>query len=255
MNVIQWDTQTRAARKVHIHFDATAEHDFSLKYPFRDFASRSACGACTDDDGESPAAPAQGNGWFVLRGTQMAGGPSLRAALPSRRGSLSAMRETCLAPGSGGQEHPQHEYVWTWAEAVQAASKLFGDAPIRRIDGQQVPCGVGAAALALAWLRPTESLCRAVRYASCYVLEDAIPVFFRAISAAADCAAAFDLLREEVERLRQVAVVPHSPVRFDGGDILGRRDSCDSEDEEEPPSSMRRRSLSLDADGRGPARG
>jgi len=75
------------------------------------------------------------------------------------------------------------------------------------------------------------------------------------MSVAADSAAAFDQFRQEVERLCQVAVVPPSPVRFAVGDILGRRVSRDGENEEEPPHNMRRRSSSVDADGRGPSDG
>jgi len=117
-----------------------------------------------------------------------------------------------------------------------------------------VPRGVGAAALALAWHRQTEALRRAVRDAQGQVLEDAIPVIARAISVAADSAAAFDMFREEVERLRQVEVVPYSPVRFDAGNVLHRRASRDGEDEYEPRRNMRRRSSSADADGHGPSR-
>jgi len=79
-------------------------------------------------------------------------------------------------------------------------------------------------------------------------------VLARATSVAADSAAAFDLFRHEVERLREVAVVPPSTVRFDAGDILCRRASRDGEDEKEPPRIMRCRSLSVDADSRGPSR-
>jgi len=82
-----------------------------------------------------------------------------------------------------------------------------------------------------------------------------MPVFARAMSVAADSAAAFDLFRQEVERLRQMAVVPPSPVHFDADDILGRRASRDGEDEDEPPRNMRLRSSSVDADGRRPAHG
>jgi len=74
------------------------------------------------------------------------------------------------------------------------------------------------------------------------------------MSMAADSTVAVDMFLQEVERLRQVVVVPPSPVRFDAGDILGRRVSRDDEDEEEPPCNMRRRSSSVDGDGRGPAR-
>jgi len=81
-----------------------------------------------------------------------------------------------------------------------------------------------------------------------------MPVLARAVSMAADPEVAFDLFLQEVERLRQVVVVPPLPVRFDAGDILGRRVSRDSEDEEETPRNMRRRSSSVDGDGRGPAR-
>ena len=130
----------------------------------------------------------------------------------------------------------------------------FGDGPSCRIDGQRVPRGVGAAALALAWNRQTEALRRAVRDAHGYVLEDAVPVLARAMSVAADSEVAFDLFSQEVERLRQVAAVPPSPVRFDAGDILGRRLSRDDEDAEEPPRNMRRRSSSVDGRSRGPAR-
>jgi len=114
-----------------------------------------------------------------------------------------------------------------------------------------VPRGVGAAALASAWNRQTESLRRAVRHAHGYVFEDAMPVLARAMSVAADSAAAFDLFTQEVERLRQVAAVPPSPVRFDAGDILGRRLSRNDGDEEESPRSMRRRSSSVDGGSRG----
>jgi len=74
------------------------------------------------------------------------------------------------------------------------------------------------------------------------------------MSMAADSAVAFDLFSQEVERLRQVATVPPSPVRFDAGDILGRRLSRDDDDEKEPPCNMRRRSSSVDGGSRGAAR-
>jgi len=118
-----------------------------------------------------------------------------------------------------------------------------------------VPRGIAAAALALAWHRHTEALRRAVRGAHGHVLEDAMPVLYRAMRVAAASAAAFNILLQDVERLRQVAVVPPSPVRFDAGDILGRQASRDGEDEEEPPRNMSRRSLAVDADGNGPSRG
>jgi len=108
---------------------------------------------------------------------------------------------------------------------------LFGDGPGRRTDGKRVPRGVGAAALASAWNRQTEALRRAVRDPHGYVLEDAMPVLARAMSVAADSAAAFDLFPQEVERLRQVAAAPLAPVRFAAGDILSRRLSRDDEDE------------------------
>ena len=43
-------------------------------------------------------------------------------------------------------------------------------------------------------------------------------------------------------------------MRFDAGGFLGQRVSRDDEDEEKPPRYMRRRSSSVDGDGRGPAR-
>jgi len=117
-----------------------------------------------------------------------------------------------------------------------------------------VPRGIGAAALALAWNRQTEALRQAVENAHGYVLEDAVPVLDRAMSVAADSAVAFDLFSQDVERLGQVAAVPPPPVRFDAGEILGRRLSRDDEDEEEPPRHMRRRSSSVDGGSRGPVR-
>jgi len=119
------------------------------------------------------------------------------------------------------------------------------------MDGQRVPRSVGPAALASAWNRQTEALRRAVRHAHGYVLEDAMPVLARSMSVAADSAAAFDMFAPKVERLRQVAAVPPSPVRFDAGDILGRRLSRDEEDNEESPRNMRRRSSSVDGGSRG----
>jgi len=253
-DVIRRDTHTRAACQVHVHLDSLAEYGFMLNYPCRGFASLLACGGGSEDDGETPVAAAQGNGGFVRQGTRSAGGPSRRAASPSLRGSLSPVRETRVAAASGVHEHSTLEDVWTSPEAFQAAVALFGDGPIRRIDGQRVPRGVGAAALALSWSRQTEALRRAVRDAHGYVLVDAMPVLARAMSVAADSVVAFDLFSQEVECLRQVAAVPPSPVRFDADDILGRRLSHDDEDEEVPPPNMRRRSSSVDGGSRGPAR-
>jgi len=243
--VIRRDTQARAARQVHVHLDSLAEYGFMLNHPCRGFASLPACGGGSDDDGDTPAAAAQGNGGFVRQGTRAAAGPSRRADSPSRR-SRSPVSETRVTTASGGHARSTQEDVWTSAEAFQAAVALFGDGPSRRMDGQRVPRGVGAAALASARNRQTEALRRAVRDAHGDVLEDAMPVLPRAMSLAAESAAAFDLFAQEVERLRQVAAVPPSPVRFDAGDILGRRRSRDDEDAEEPPLSMRRRSSSVD---------
>jgi len=201
--IIRRDTQTRAARQVRVHLDSTGENSCKLNYPCRNFASRSAWGGVTEDEGESPAAAAQGNGGLVRQGTRSAGGPSRQAASPSRRGSLSPVRETRVAAASGGPEHSSLEEVWTSPEAFQAAVALFGDVPSRRIDGQRVPRGVGAAALALAWHRQTKALRRAFRDAHGHVLEDAMPVLARAMSGAADSAVAFDLFLQEVERLRR----------------------------------------------------
>jgi len=249
-DVIRLDTQTRAARQVHVHLDSSSEYVFVLNHTCRGFASLPVCGGGSDDDGDTPAAAAQGNGGFVRQGTRAAGGPSRRAASPRRR-SLSPVRETRVTAASGGHARSTQKVIWTSPEAFQAAVALFGDGPSRRMDGQRVPRGVGAAALASAWNRQTEALRRAVRDAHGYVLEDAMPVLARAMSVAPDSAAAFDMFSQEVERLRQVAAVPPSPVRFDAGDILGRRLSRDEEDEEEPPRTMRRRSLSVDEGSRG----
>jgi len=249
-DVIRRDTQTRAARQVHVHLDSFAEYGFMLNHPCRGFASLPVCGWGSDDDGDTPAAAAQGNGGFVRKGTRAAGGPSRRAASPIRR-SLSPVRETRVTAASGGHARSTQEDVWTSPEAFQAAVALLGDEPSRRMDGQRVLRGVGAAALASAWNRQTEALRRAVRDAHGYVLEDAISVLARAMSVAADSAAAFDLFAQEVERLRQVAAVPPSPVRFDAGDIFGRRLSRDDEDEEAPPRNMRRRSSLVDGGRRG----
>ena len=151
-DVILRDTQTRAARQVHVHFDSLAEYGLMLNYPFRGFASLPACCGGSDDDGDTPAAAAQGNGGFVRQETRSAGGPSRRAASPSRRGSLSPVRETCVAAASAGHERSTLEDVWTAPEGFEAAVALFGDGPSRRVDGQRVPHRVGAAALALAWI-------------------------------------------------------------------------------------------------------
>jgi len=43
-DVILRDTQTRAARQVHVHLDSMAEYGFMLNYPCRSFASLPACG-------------------------------------------------------------------------------------------------------------------------------------------------------------------------------------------------------------------
>jgi len=249
-DVIRRDTQTRAARRVHVHLDSMAEYGFMLNHLCRGFACLPVGGGGSDDDGDTPVAAAQGNAGFVRQGTRAAGGPSLRTASPSRR-SLSPVRETRVTAASGGHVRPAQEDVWTLPEAFQAAVALFGDGPSRRMDGQRVPRGVCAAALASAWNRQTEALRRAVRDAYGYVLEDAMPALARAMSVAADSAAAFDLFAQEVERLRQVAAVPPSPMRFDAGDILGRRHSRDDEDEEESPRNMRRRSSSVDGGSRG----
>jgi len=78
-----------------------------------------------------------------------------------------------------------------------------------------------------------------------------MPVLARDMSVAADSAAAFDLIAQKVEPLRQVAAVPPSPVHFDARDILGRRLRRDDEDEEEAPRNMRRRSSLVDGGSRG----
>jgi len=90
-DVIRRDTQTRAARQVHVHLDSLAEYGFMLNHPCRGFASLLVCGGGSDDDGDTPAAAAQGSGGSVRQGTRTAGGPSRRAASPSRR-SLSPVR-------------------------------------------------------------------------------------------------------------------------------------------------------------------
>jgi len=253
-DVIRRDTQTRAARQVHVHLDSLAEYGFMSNYPCRGFASLPACGGGSHDDGKTPVAAAHGNGGFFREGTRSAGEPSRRSASPSRRGSLSPVRETRVAAASGGHERSRLEDVWTSPETFQAAVALFGDGPSRHIDGQRVPRGVGAAALALAWNRQMEALRRAVRDAHGHVLEEALPDLARAMSMAADSAVAFNLFSQEVERLRQVAAVPPSPKCFDAGDILGLSLSFDDEDEAEPPRNMRRRSSSVDGGSRGPAR-
>jgi len=169
-----------------------------LNHPCRDFASLPGFGEGSDDDGETPVAAAQGSGGFFRQGTRSAGGPSRLAASPSRRGSLSPVRETRVAATCGGHERSTLEEVLTSPEAFQAAVAPFGDGPSRRIDGQRVPRGVGAAALALAWNRQTEAMGRAVLDAHGSVLEDAMPVLARAMSVAANSAVAFDLVFQEV---------------------------------------------------------
>jgi len=103
-DVIRRDTHMRASRQVHVHLDSLAEYGFMLNYPCRGFASLSACGGGSEDDCETTVAAAQGNGGVVRQGTRSAGGPSRRAASPSRRGSLSPVRETRVAASSGEHE-------------------------------------------------------------------------------------------------------------------------------------------------------
>jgi len=168
-DVIRRDTQTRAARQVHVHLDSMAEYGFMLNHPCRGFACLPVGGGGSDDDGDTPVAAAQGNAGFVCQGTRAAGGPSRRAASPGRR-SLSPVRETRVTAASGGHGRPAQEDAWTSPEAFQATVALFGDGPSRRMDGQRVPRGIGAAALASAWNRQTEALRRAVCDAHGYVL-------------------------------------------------------------------------------------
>jgi len=106
-DVIRRDMYTRVAREVHIHLDSTADYGFPMNYPCRGFALRSAWRAGTDEEGESPAATAQGNGGLVRRGTRPADGPSRRAASPSRRGSLAPVREAGVASAPGRHERSQ----------------------------------------------------------------------------------------------------------------------------------------------------
>jgi len=249
-DVIRRDTQTRAARQMHVHLDSMAEYGFMLNHPCRGFACLPVGGGGSDYDGDTPVAAAPGNAGFVRQGTRAAGGPSRRAASPSRR-SLSPVRETRVTAASGGHARPAQEDAWTSPESFQAAVALSGDGPSRRMDGQRVPRGVRAAALASAWNSQTEALRRALRDAHGYVLEDAMPVLARAMGVAADSAAAFDLFTQEVEFRRQVSAVPPLLVRFDAGDILDRRHSREDEDEEESPRNMRRRSSSVDGGSRG----
>jgi len=103
------------------------------------------------------------------------------------------VRETRVTTASGGHARLTQEDVWTSPEAFQAAVALFGDGPSRRLDGQRVPPGEGAAALASAWNLRTKALRRAIRDAHGYVLEHAMPVLALAMSVAAESAAAFDL--------------------------------------------------------------
>jgi len=162
--------------------------------------------------------------------------------------------EASVASASRGHEHSKTEDVWSSVEAFEAATVLSLQGPSRRRDGRRVPRGVRTPALASAWHRRTEALRPEVRHAHGYFLEGAMTVWALAMSAAAEWAAAFDLFRQEVARLRQVAVVPPTPVRFDAGDILGWRSSRDGEDETELSRNMRRCSSSVDADGLRPAR-
>jgi len=115
-DVIRLDTQTRAARQVHVHLDSSSEYVFVLNHPCRGFASLPVCGGGSDDDGDTPAAAAQGNGGFVRQGTRAAGGPSRRAASPRRR-SLSPVRETRVTAASGGHARSTQKVIWTSPEA------------------------------------------------------------------------------------------------------------------------------------------
>jgi len=80
---IRRDTQTRAACQERVHLDSTGEYSFTLNYPFRSFASLSAWGEGTDDEAESPAAAAQGNGGFVRQARGRPVGRRVRPLLPA----------------------------------------------------------------------------------------------------------------------------------------------------------------------------
>jgi len=134
-DVIRRGTQTRAARQVHVNSDSLADYGFMLNYPCRGFASLPACGGDSDDDGQTPVAEAQGNFGFVRPGTRSACGPSLRAASPSRRRSLSPVRETRVAAASGRHGRLALEDIWTSPENFQAEVALSGDGPSRRMAG------------------------------------------------------------------------------------------------------------------------
>ena len=94
-----------------------------------------------------------------------------------------------------------------------------------------------------------------VRVAGVYVQEHGFSALACAMSVLAKSAVTFELFRQEVERLRKVAVVPFLPMPLDAGDVFNCRASRYGEDGEEPPHHRRRRSSSVDADCRWSARG
>jgi len=111
-DVIRRDTQTSAARQVHVHLDSMSEYEFMLNHPCRGSACVPVGGGGSDDDGDTPVAAAQGSAGFVRQGTRAAGGPSHRAASHSRR-SLSPVCVTRVTAASGGNALPAQEDVWT----------------------------------------------------------------------------------------------------------------------------------------------
>ena len=100
-DVIRRDTQTRAARQVHVHLDSMAEYGFMLNYPCRGFASLPTCGGGSNEDGNTPVAAAtaglsaKGRGWPV--GLHV--GPLLPAVVSFRRCARHALP---LRPGDMG---------------------------------------------------------------------------------------------------------------------------------------------------------
>jgi len=133
--VIRGDTQTRAARQADVHMNSTAEYGVTPSYSRREFASRSAWGAATDNKRTSPAAAAQEDGGLFHRGTRPVGGTSRTIASPSRRGLRYPVREKRVFSASERKRRPQLQDGLTSVGAFQRATALFANTPSRRRSG------------------------------------------------------------------------------------------------------------------------
>lgn len=133
--------------------------------------------------------------------------------------------------------------------AYDAAENTLGSGPMRQIDKRRVPSGTAAAAMAGSWDRCTETLRQSIRNAHDVSLEEVMPPLAPAIGVAESLATAFDLFRQKVSQLLTASSPIVSPLRFNAGNVWGRRGSREDEDEEEAaPRNLRHRSVSWKGD-------